>query len=186
MNNLQKTLIERYTEKKFNDRNFTYRNYLDLRRKLTNKNIQDTQKQNKVQEKIKELTNAPKTRDVSPLIAEQIFTATTFGCMALGATVANMVGDPNIPVYDGAIVGMAIGSLAGSFGNLVAYANKPLTKVINKTIIKAKDKKVKAIERRKELRDYTLYCFRQQERENTPTYEDFLKAVQDSDNEFTK
>ena len=185
MNDLQKTLIERYTEKKFNSHDFKYRDYLELRRKLNKKNAQDTQKQTKAQEKIAELTNAPKTRDITPQLAEQIFTATAFGSMAIGATIAGVVNEPALPVYNSAIAGLVFGSMVGGFGNIIAYANKPLTKAINKTIIKAKDRKVRKLEDRKELRNYTLYCFRQQERDTTPSYEDFLKTVQENDNDLT-
>ena len=185
MNTLQKTLIERYTEKKFNSHDFTYRDYLNLRRKLNNKNARDTQKQTKAQEKIAELTNAPKTRNITPLLAEQIYTATAFGSMAIGATIAGAINEPALPVYESAIAGLLFGSMIGGFGNIIAYANKPLTNAINKTIIKAKDRKVRKLEDRKELRNYTLYCFRQQERDNTPSYEDFLNAVKENDTDLT-
>ena len=185
MNTLQKTLIERYTEKKFNSHDFTYRDYLNLRRKLNNKNARDTQKQSKAQEKIIELTNAPKTRNITPLLAEQIYTATAFGSMAIGATIAGAINEPALPVYESAITGLLFGSMIGGFGNIIAYANKPLTNAINKTIIKAKDRKVRKLEGRKELRNYTLYCFRQQERDNTPSYEDFLNAVKENDTDLT-
>lgn len=186
MNNLQKTIIERYTEKKFNDRNFTYRNYLDLRRKLTAKNVKDTERQSKVQEKIIEIENRPKTRLMTPLDAENILTTSVCGGLMLGATTSIMMGEPEyFPLATGAVMGTLGGGLA-SIANMFAYQDKPLTNAINRTIVKAKTRKVKRIEDRKELRNYTLYCFRQQERDNTPTYEDFLNAVKNSEEDFTK
>ena len=186
MNNLQKTIIERYTEKKFNDRNFTYRNYLDLRRKLTAKNVKDTERQSKVQEKIIEIENRPKTRLMTPLDTENILTTSVCGGMMLGAGASIMMGEPDcFPLATGAIMGTLGGGLA-SIANMFAYQDKPLTNAINRTIVKAKTRKVKKIEDRKELRNYTLYCFRQQERDNTPTYEDFLNAVKNSEEDFTK
>ena len=185
MNNLQKTLIERYTEKKFNNRNFTYRDYIELRRKLTNKNVRDTQKQNKVREKIEEISKRPTERIMTPIDTEEVITASVCGGLMLGAGASIMMGEPDyFPLYTGAIMGTLGGTMA-SVANILAFQEQPLTNAINRSIIKAKDKKVRRIERRKELRDYTLYCFRQQERENTPTYEDFLQAVKDSDNDLS-
>ena len=185
MNNLQKTIIERYTEKKFNDRNFTYRNYLDLRRKLTAKNVKDTERQSKVQEKIIEIENRPKTRLMTPLDAENILTTSVCGGLMLGATTSIMMGEPEcFPLATGAVMGTLGGGLA-SIANMFAYQDKPLTNAINRTIVKAKTRKVKRIEDRKELRNYTLYCFRQQENDNKPDYEDFMRAVKENGEELS-
>ena len=182
MNNLQQKLIERYVEKKYHSKNFTYRDYLDLRKKLVAKNIDDAQEIEKTSAKAREVRQRPDIRIMDPQIADQITVFSVGGGLAAGIATSMLVGEPSsASTYAGAILGLIGGGLA-SLGNIVAYEDKPITNIINKTIVKAHDRKVRRLSNRQELRDYTLYCFRQQEREHTPSYEDFVRAVEETDN----
>ncbi len=180
MNNLQKTIIERYTEKKFNSQNFTYRQYLDYMKKLTERNIKDQQKIAKTNGQIESLSNKPTSRVIDNSMMDQIINVSITSGLIAGATMAATNGTSNGELFGASVAGISAGGVA-ALANIAAYQHKPVSKLVNKALIKTKSRKVKRLENRKVMRDYTLYCFRSLERENTPTFEDFLKMVKDSD-----
>ncbi len=180
MNTLQKIIIERYAAKKYASQKFSYRQYLDLQKKLVQKNINDQKAIKECEESISSLkeNNRPRhiTNDKLALIDIVSFVAGA----ATGVGYAAVNNGDMFDYYNCLLCGLIGGGVAG-IANMTAYATKPVENTITNAIIKSKDRKIRRLENRKELRNYTLYCFRQQERENTPTLEDFLRAIKDSD-----
>ena len=183
MNNLQQTIIERYTEKKFNSQDFKYRDYIELRKKLIKKNEKADKKIAKEERRIATIENAPDTNFVSVNDYDNILTTTTLATMATAGAAAYGLGGNFGHVCGASLVGVFAGVLLGH-ANVEAYRKMPLTNAICDGIVKCKHKKIKKLENQKELRNYTLYCFRQQENDNKPSYEDYLRAVNENGDEL--
>ena len=184
MNNLQQTIIERYTEKKFNSNKFTYRDYLNLRKKLVDKNTKAEKTITKTERQIQTLENMPKTSIVTAREYDDILTTSAVGTMAAASLIALNAGCDITSVCASALGGVAAGTFLG-FANIEAYRNQPLTNAIRKTLVKHKERKVKKLANKSELRNYTLYCFRQHEKDNTPTLDGFKESINENSDDFS-
>lgn len=183
MNNLQQTIIERYTEKKFNSQDFKYRDYIELRKKLIKKNEKADKKIAKEERRIATIENAPDTRIVTVKEYDDILSTTALATTATAALVALGLDASPVNVCGASLAGVLAGVLLGH-ANIAAYGKQPLTNAICKGIVKSKNNKIKKLNNQKELRNYTLYCFRQQENDNKPSYEDYLRAVNENGEEL--
>ena len=184
MNNLQQKIIERYTEKKFNSEDFKYRDYIELRKKLIAKNEKADKTIAKTERRIDVIENAPDTNFVSVKDYDNILTTTALASMATAGAAAYGLGGNLGHVCGASLVGIFAGVLLGH-ANVEAYRKMPLTNAICDGIVKCKHKKIKKLENQKELRNYTLYCFRQQEKDTKPSYEDFKKAMEENTDDFS-
>lgn len=184
MNNLQQTIIERYTEKKFNSKDFTYRDYINLRKKLINKISKAEQTIDKTENQIQTIENIPKTSILSTNDYDNILSTTALASTATASLIALNAGCDISEVCASAFAGLTAGVFLG-FANIEAFKKQPLTNAIRKTLVKHKERKVKKLTHKNELRNYTLYCFRQQEKDNKPTYEDFLKNIDENSDDLS-
>ena len=184
MNNLQQTIIERYTEKKFNSKDFTYRDYINLRKKLIEKNTKADKKIAKTEKQIEKIESMPKTTWVSAKEYDDILTTSALATMLLAGAATHHLGGDLLDVSTAALVGVCAGAFVG-FANVESYRQQPLTNAICRQIVKNKHKKVKKLNNKKELRNYTLYCFRQQENDSKPNYEEFVSSMNDNSEDFS-
>lgn len=183
MNNLQQTIIERYTEKKFNSKDFKYRDYINLRKKLIAKNAKADKDIAKQERRIAVIKSAPDKCLVTAHEYDNILSTSALAGMATGAVAAFGAGCDFIDVCGASLAGVFAGTMLG-FANIAAYEKQPLSNAICRTIVKSKQKRIKKLNSQKELRNYTLYCFKQQEKDTTPSYEDFMTALSENSEDF--
>jgi hypothetical protein len=182
MNKLEKALIERYTEKKIKSNNFKYGKYLQLRQKLIDKNVELTSKREKEFNNLHDLESKKIRPNVNVRVEADIRTL-LFGT---GAAIGAITSAPHLCAEEpgkfvaSVLGGVAAGFIAGELG-AIAYADNTAAKLIHHTAIKHKIKTVRKLGDKIESNNYKLYCLRKHEREENPSYEDYITAVETQD-----
>lgn len=179
MDKLQQTIIERLTAKKA--KNLTQCD--NLKNKLKQQNDKDSEKQALAYEKIIELKKEPLTRDLSVQTLQNISLASACGGMAIGLGLGTLIDQSADSTFLGTIGGLLVGGLPVAAANVYSYVNKPLSNSIRKSLIKANDRKIKKLENKKLLRDYSIFCLNQYDQNKTPSYEAYLDSGYDNEEE---